>query len=75
MATAQQLLAQAQADQRAINALRHRLSHATTYTERHNLQRRIRKLQDAITALYAQYLKKLGHTAATVVGTTKKPRA
>lgn len=74
MSTVDDLIRQNAADQEAIAALKRRLSHATSYTERANLLKRIRALQDDQRALYAKLLKAEGHKPATVFGTTKKPR-
>lgn len=74
MATIEQLLAAARADERAIANLKVRLSHARTYTERATLLRRIRYLEDQLAALRAQYLRAKAKLPATIFGTSKKPR-
>lgn len=74
MATIEELLARANKDQEALNALKKRLSHSHSYTERNSLLKRIRRLEDDLNRLYAQYLRKLKTAPVSVYGTRKKPR-
>lgn len=74
MASLEDLLAAARRDELLLQNLKLRLSHATTYTERATLLRRIRALEDLLAALHAQITRARAKLPTTIFGTSKKPR-
>lgn len=74
MATLAQILRSANSDYWQIASLRAKYSKSTNKTVRRNLLKRIRKLEDHLNKLYAQFLKKNVASAFTVFG-SRKPRA
>lgn len=74
MATVDELLRRADRAAAEIATLRHRLSHAKSYTTRHTLQHRIRALEDRLDALYRAYIKALKRPPVTVFNSRKKPK-
>ncbi len=74
MATIEQLLRQADEATAQIAALRNRLSHAPSYSQKRTLVRRIRELEDRLDALYRRYMRALHGGQATLYNTRKKPK-
>lgn len=73
MPTLSQILRSAAADQRAIARIRARLSHTQSLSTRKHLLLRIRRLEDHLNKLYAQFLAKNVPGAFTVFG-SRQPR-